>query len=54
MVDFLKKNKIKVFGPNKYAAQLEGSKTFSKDLVSLHIMFANSAKQAFSIIEMIL
>ena len=26
IVDYLKKNKIKVFGPNKYAAKLEGSK----------------------------
>jgi len=30
IVDFLKKNKIKVFGPDKYAAQLEGSKAFMK------------------------
>ena len=30
LVDFLKKNKIKVFGPNKYAAKLEGSKAFMK------------------------
>ena len=32
IVNFLKKNKIKVFGPNKYAAQLEGSKAFMKSL----------------------
>ena len=32
VVDFLKKNKIKVFGPDKYAAQLEGSKAFMKSL----------------------
>ena len=30
LVDFLKKNKIKVFGPNKYASKLEGSKSFMK------------------------
>ena len=30
LVDFLTKNKIKVFGPNKYAAKLEGSKSFMK------------------------
>ena len=30
IVDYLKKNKIKVFGPNKYAAKLEGSKAFMK------------------------
>ena len=32
LVDFLQKNKIKVFGPNKIAAQLEGSKIFTKNL----------------------
>ena len=32
IVDFLKKKKIKVFGPDKYAAQLEGSKAFMKSL----------------------
>ena len=29
---FLNKNKIKVFGPNKYAAKLEGSKAFMKSI----------------------
>ncbi|RPG11747.1 MAG: phosphoribosylamine--glycine ligase [Pelagibacteraceae bacterium TMED170] len=32
IVDFLEKHKIKVFGPNKYAAQLEGSKAFMKSI----------------------
>jgi len=32
IVDFLKRNKIKVFGPDKYASQLEGSKAFMKSL----------------------
>jgi len=32
LVDFLKKNKVKVFGPNKYAAKLEGSKAFMKKI----------------------
>tara|TARA_B110000285_G_scaffold159098_1_gene177506 strand:- start:1280 stop:2545 length:1266 start_codon:yes stop_codon:yes gene_type:complete len=32
IVDFLEKNKIKVFGPNKAAAELEGSKIFTKNL----------------------
>ena len=32
VVDFLKKNKINVFGPSKYASQLEGSKSFMKNL----------------------
>ena len=30
IVDFLTKHKIKVFGPNKYASKLEGSKAFMK------------------------
>ena len=34
IVDFLKKNKIKVFGPNKYASKLEGSKSFMKMICS--------------------
>ena len=32
LVDYLLKNKIKVFGPNKYASKLEGSKAFMKKL----------------------
>jgi len=32
IVNFLKKNKIRVFGPNKYASKLEGSKAFMKSL----------------------
>jgi len=32
IVDFLKESNIKVFGPNKAASQLEGSKTFTKTL----------------------
>ena len=32
IVDFLEKNEIKVFGPNKLASQLEGSKIFTKKL----------------------
>ena len=32
IVDFLRKNKVKVFGPDKYAAQLEGSKAFMKNI----------------------
>ena len=34
MVDYLKKKKIKVFGPNKFAAKLEGSKAFMKKVCS--------------------
>ena len=36
LVDFLNKNKIKVFGPNKFASKLEGSKAFMKKLCKLH------------------
>ena len=32
LVDYLEKFKIKVFGPNKIASQLEGSKIFTKQL----------------------
>ena len=32
IVNFLEKNRIKVFGPNKYASQLEGSKAFMKSI----------------------
>jgi phosphoribosylamine--glycine ligase len=32
LVNFLNKNKIKVFGPDKYASKLEGSKSFMKKI----------------------
>ena len=32
LVNFLQKNKIKVFGPNRYASRLEGSKAFMKNI----------------------
>ncbi len=32
IVDFLQKSNIRVFGPNQMAAQLEGSKIFTKNL----------------------
>ena len=32
IVDYLQKSNIKVFGPNKLASQLEGSKIFTKEL----------------------
>ena len=32
LADYLKKFKIRVFGPNKIASQLEGSKIFTKKL----------------------
>ena len=36
IVDFLEKYKIKVFGPNQIASQLEGSKIFTKKLCEKH------------------
>ena len=35
IVDYFKDTKIKVFGPNKLASQLEGSKIFTKRIFSL-------------------
>ncbi len=35
LVDFLQKNKIKVFGPNKFASKLEGSKAFMKKICKI-------------------
>jgi len=32
VVDFLNKKKVRVFGPNKFSSQLEGSKAFMKNL----------------------
>tara|TARA_E500000178_G_scaffold356681_1_gene437078 strand:- start:3654 stop:4919 length:1266 start_codon:yes stop_codon:yes gene_type:complete len=49
IVNFLKKNKIKVFGPNKFASKLEGSKAFMK-----RICFQNNIPTAkFKICETI-
>jgi phosphoribosylamine--glycine ligase len=36
IVDYLDKKKVKVFGPSKYASQLEGSKAFMKNLCKKH------------------
>ena len=36
IVDFLNKNKIKVFGPNKFASKLEGSKAFMKKICATY------------------
>ena len=32
LVDYLNEKKVRVFGPDKFASQLEGSKTFMKNL----------------------
>lgn len=34
IVDFFKQRKLKIFGPNKLAAQVEGSKTFTKKVMA--------------------
>ncbi len=51
LVDFLKKFNIKIFGPNKIASQLEGSKIFTKKLCEKYNIptarfgiFANSSE----------
>lgn len=36
LVNFLNKNKVKVFGPNKFASKLEGSKAFMKQLCKIN------------------
>ena len=36
IVDFFEKNNIKIFGPNKIASQLEGSKIFTKKICKKH------------------
>ena len=36
IVDYLYKKKVRVFGPDKYASQLEGSKAFMKNLCRKH------------------
>ena len=39
LVDYLQSNGIRTFGPSSAAAQLEGSKTFSKDFFLLNMVF---------------
>jgi len=36
IVDLFQKNKLNIFGPSQAAAQLEGSKTFTKDFLARH------------------
>ena len=47
IVDFFEKNNIKIFGPNKTASQLEGSKIFTKKLCKKH----NIPSAKFNIFE---
>ena len=35
LVDYLSKKKIRVFGPDKFSSQLEGSKAFMKNLCKI-------------------
>ena len=57
IVDFLKKNNVKVFGPNKYASKLEGSKAFMKKLCSQNKIptakfeICNNKKQVISFLN---
>ena len=57
VVDFLKKKKIKVFGPCKKAAQLEGSKIFTKQICEKYKIptakfgIFNSSSEAISFIN---
>jgi len=57
LVDYLKKNKVKVFGPNKYASKLEGSKAFMKKLCSTYSIptakfkICNKKKQVLNFIK---
>ena len=53
LVDFLQQNKIKVFGPNKVASQLEGSKTFTKNLCKKYNIPTADYKICFDLIETI-
>ncbi len=57
IVDFFQKNNIKIFGPNKIAAQLEGSKIFTKKLCkefkipTANFGTFNSASEAINFID---
>ena len=51
IVDYLKKNKIKVFGPSKYAAKLEGSKAFMKRICSKYKIPTAKFKICFKLSE---
>ena len=57
LVDFLMKNKVKVFGPNKFASKLEGSKGFMKKLCeennipTAKFKICQNKKQIFQFLE---
>ena len=55
IVDFFEKKSIRVFGPDKFASQLEGSKAFMKDLVKityrLHLWVFDNLIEAESLLK---
>ena len=57
LVNFLSKNKIKVFGPNKFASKLEGSKAFMKkickenNIPTAKFKVCTSIKQVFNFLQ---
>ena len=57
LVDFLQKNDVKVFGPNKFAAKLEGSKAFMKmicaqnDIPTAKFKICTKKKQIFNFLD---
>ncbi|MDJ0882135.1 MAG: phosphoribosylamine--glycine ligase [Gammaproteobacteria bacterium] len=50
VVDLFQKHGLKIFGPSQQAAQLEGSKTFTKDFLARHNI-PTAAYQSFTEIE---
>ena len=57
LVNFLNKKKIRIFGPNRYAAKLEGSKAFMKKLCAQNkiptakFKICNKKKQVFNFLR---
>ena len=57
LVDFLNKNKIKAFGPNKFASKLEGSIAFMKKLCKVkyiptaYFQICNNTKQVLKFLK---
>ena len=57
IVDFLRRNKIKVFGPDKFSSKLEGSKAFMKKLCKINniptakFKICNNKKQVISFVK---
>ena len=59
IVDFLNEKKVRVFGPDRFASQLEGSKTFMKNLCkknnipTAHFETFNNINEASSFIKQV-